>query len=215
MLELYKRALAAGVQVHTHTNGDQATQMALDMLEPALKAHPSPDHRFTLQHCQLADAAQFRKMAAMDMCVNLFANHHFYWGDEHYRLTVGPERAERMNACRTALASGVPMAIHSDAPVTPLGPLFTAWEAVNRITASGRTQGEGEKISVAEALYAITIGAAYTLHLDHEIGSIEIGKKADLAVLEDDPTEVDPTELKDIKVWGTVQNGRIFAAEDL
>jgi predicted amidohydrolase YtcJ len=154
-------------------------------------------------------------MAAMDMCVNLFANHHFYWGDEHYRLTVGPERAERMNACRTALASGVPMAIHSDAPVTPLGPLFTAWEAVNRITASGRTQGEGEKISVAEALYAITIGAAYTLHLDHEIGSIEIGKKADLAVLEDDPTEVDPTELKDIKVWGTVQNGRIFAAEDL
>ncbi|MCI5095888.1 MAG: amidohydrolase [Rhodobacteraceae bacterium] len=215
MLELYKRALAAGVQVHTHTNGDQATQMALDMLEPALKAHPSPDHRFTLQHCQLADAAQFRQMAAMDMCVNLFANHHFYWGDEHYRLTVGPERAERMNACRTALASGVPMAIHSDAPVTPLGPLFTAWEAVNRITASGRTQGEGEKISVAEALYAITIGAAYTLHLDHEIGSIEIGKKADLAVLEDDPTEVDPTELKDIKVWGTVQNGRIFAAEDL
>ena len=215
MLELYKRALAAGVQVHTHTNGDQATQMALDMLEPALKAHPSPDHRFTLQHCQLADAAQFRKMAAMDMCVNLFANHHFYWGDEHYRLTVGPERAERMNACRTALASGVPMAIHSDAPVTPLGPLFTAWEAVNRITASGRTQGEGEKISVAEALYAITIGAAYTLHLDHEIGSIEIGKKADLAVLEDDPTEVDPTELKDIKVWGTVQNGRIFAAKDL
>ena len=215
MLELYKRALAAGVQVHTHTNGDQATQMALDMLEPALKAHPSPDHRFTLQHCQLADAAQFRKMAAMDMCVNLFANHHFYWGDEHYRLTVGPERAERMNACRTALASGVPMAIHSDAPVTPLGPLFTAWEAMNRITASGRTQGEGEKISVAEALYAITIGAAYTLHLDHEIGSIEIGKKADLAVLEDDPTEVDPTELKDIKVWGTVQNGRIFAAEDL
>lgn len=215
MLELYKRALAAGVQVHTHTNGDQATQMALDMLEPALKAHPSPDHRFTLQHCQLADAAQFRKMAAMDMCVNLFANHHFYWGDEHYRLTVGPERAERMNACRTALASGVPMAIHSDAPVTPLGPLFTAWEAVNRITASGRTQGEGEKISVAEALHAITIGAAYTLHLDHEIGSIEIGKKADLAVLEDDPTEVDPIGLKDIKVWGTVQNGRIFAAQDL
>jgi len=215
MSELYNRALAAGVQVHTHTNGDQATQMALDMLEPALKAHPSPDHRFTLQHCQLADAAQFRKMASLGMCVNLFANHHFYWGDEHYRLTVGPERAERMNACRTALASGVPMAIHSDAPVTPLGPLFTAWESVHRITASGRTQGEGEKISVDAALYAITMGAAYTLHLDGEIGSIEVGKKADFAVLEDDPTTVDPMALKDVRVWGTVQNGRIFAAADL
>lgn len=215
MLELYNLALAAGVQVHTHTNGDQATQMALDMLEPALKAHPSPDHRFTLQHCQLADAAQFRKMASLGMCVNLFANHHFYWGDEHYRLTVGPERAERMNACRTALDTGVPLAIHSDAPVTPLGPLFTAWEAVNRITASGRTQGEGEKIPVDAALYAITLGAAFTLHLDDELGSIEVGKKADFAVLEEDPTGVEPMALKDIQVWGTVQNGRIFAAADL
>ncbi len=213
--DLYHRALKAGVQVHTHTNGDQATQMALDMLEPALKAHPSPDHRFTLQHCQLADAAQFRKMKALDMCVNLFANHHFYWGDEHYRLTVGPERAERMNACRTAQDTGVPMTIHSDAPVTPLGPLFTAWCAVNRITASGRVQGEGEKIPVADALRAVTLGAAYTLHMDGEVGSIEVGKRADFAVLEDDPTEVEPAALKDIPVWGTVQGGRIFAAEAL
>ena len=215
MLDLYKRALKAGIQVHTHTNGDQATQMAIDMLEKALTETPIPDHRFTLQHCQLADAAQFRKMNKLGMCVNLFANHHFYWGDEHYRLTVGPERAERMNACRTALACDVPMTIHSDAPVTPLGPLFTAWCAVNRITASGRTQGEGEKISVAEALYAITMGASHTLHLDDELGSIEVGKRADFAVLEDDPTEIDETNLKDVRVWGTVQDGRIFGATDL
>ena len=143
---LYRLALAAGVQVHTHTNGDEATEMVLETLAPALKETPSPNHRFTLQHCQLADAAQFRKMKELNMCVNLFANHHFYWGDEHYRLTVGPERALRMNACRTALETDVPMAIHSDAPVTPLGPFFTAWCAVNRLTASGRTQGEHEKI---------------------------------------------------------------------
>lgn len=215
MLDLYKRALKAGIQVHTHTNGDQATQMAIDMLEKALTETPIPDHRFTLQHCQLADAAQFRKMKKLGMCVNLFANHHFYWGDEHYRLTVGPERAERMNACRTALACDVPMTIHSDAPVTPLGPLFTAWCAVNRITASGRTQGKGEKITVAEALYAITMGASYTLHLDDELGSIEVGKRADFAVLEDDPTEIDETNLKDVRVWGTIQDGRIFGAADL
>ncbi len=215
MSELYNRALAAGIQVHTHTNGDQATQMALDVFEPALRANPSPDHRFTIQHCQLADAAQFAKMGKLGMCVNLFANHHFYWGDEHYRLTVGPERAMRMNATRTALAANVPLAIHSDAPVTPLGPLFTAWAAVNRITASGRTQGEGEKIGVDQALYAITMGAAYTLHLDAELGSIEIGKRADFAVLDDDPTAVDAMALKDIPVWGTVQGGRIFPAAEL
>ena len=148
--ELLHLALAAGVQVHTHTNGDQATQLVLEKLAPALQANPNPDHRFTLQHCQLADAAQFRLAAKLGMCVNLFANHHYFWGDEHYNLTVGPDRATRMNACRTALDSGVPMAIHSDAPVTPLGPLFTAWAAVNRITASGRVQGDEERIDVSK-----------------------------------------------------------------
>ncbi|MDT2078046.1 MAG: amidohydrolase, partial [Planktomarina sp.] len=213
--ELLHLALEAGLQVHTHTNGDQATQLVLEKLAPALQKHPNPNHRFTLQHCQLADSAQFRTAAKLGMCVNLFANHHFYWGDEHYALTVGPDRATRMNACRTALDSGVPMAIHSDAPVTPLGPLFTAWAAVNRITASGRVQGEEERIQVHEALWAITMGAAYTLHLDGEIGSIETGKKADFAVLDADPTVCDPILLKDIGVWGTVQGGRIFPASNL
>ena len=214
MQEIYELALAEGIQVHTHTNGDQATQLAIEKLELALKKVPSNDHRFVLQHCQLADRAQFKKMAALKMSVNLFANHHFYWGDEHYRLTVGPDRALRMNATRTALDCGVPMTIHSDAPVTPLGPLFTAWCAVNRLTASGRTQGEHEKITVDEALWAVTMGAAHTLHMDGLIGSIEVGKRADFAVLESDPREAEPEKLKDVEVWGTIQGGRVFAAAD-
>ncbi len=212
--EAYRLALAAGVQIHTHTNGDEATDLVLECMEEALRTHPSPDHRFTLQHCQLADAAQYRRMHRLGMCVNLFPNHHYYWGDEHYTLTVGPERAERMNPCATALATGVPLAIHSDAPVTPLGPLFTAWCAVNRRTASGRVLGSSERISVADALRTITLGAAYTLKLDHEVGSIETGKRADFAVLEDDPTGIGPERLKDVRVWGTVQGGRVFAAAE-
>ena len=214
MQEIYELALEEGLQIHTHTNGDQATQLAIEKLEVALKKHPSNDHRFVLQHCQLADRAQFERMAALDMCVNLFANHQFYWGDEHYNLTVGPDRALRMNAARTALDCGVPLAVHSDAPITPLGPLFTAWCAVNRLTRSGRTQGEHEKITVDEALWAVTMGAAYTLHMDGQIGSIEVGKRADFAVLESDPREAKPEELKDVEVWGTVQGGRVFAAAD-
>jgi predicted amidohydrolase YtcJ len=212
MLAAYRLGLQHGVPIHTHTNGDAATALALDCLETALCEHPVPDHRFTLQHCQLADVAQFRRMQKLGMCVNLFANHHFFWGDQHYSLTVGPERAERMNACATAISSGVPFAIHSDAPVTPLGPLFTAWCAVNRLTASGRCLGEAERISVEQALRAITLGAAYTLHLDGEIGSIEVGKRADFAVLDTDPYAVAPSALKDVSVWGTVQGGRIFEA---
>ena len=215
MRDCYERALRAGVQVHTHTNGDEATQLVLDLMQRALQAAPARDHRFVLQHCQLADDAQFRRMAALGMGVNLFANHHFYWGDQHREVTVGPERAERaerMNACRSALANGVPFAIHSDAPITPIGPLFTAWCAVNRRTASGRVLGEGQRIGVMEALHAVTLGAAWTLKLDGEIGSIECGKRADFCVLLDDPTTGPPEALKDVRVWGTVQGGRVFQA---
>ena len=212
--EIFELALARGIQIHTHTNGDEATALVLDTMEAALQKQPARDHRFTLQHCQLADAAQFRRMKALGMCVNLFPNHHFYWGDQHYAMTVGPERATRMNACATALATGVPMAIHSDAPVTPLGPLFTAWCAVNRRTASGRVLGEHERIGVADALRTITLGAAYTLKLDAEIGSIECGKRADFAVLEDDPIAVGAQALKDVRIWGTVQGGRVFSAAE-
>ena len=210
--EVYEEALQNGIQVHTHTNGDEATDMALDAMEAALRRCNAVDHRFTLQHCQLADAAQMRRMKPLGLHLNLFANHHFYWGDQHYATTVGPERAERMNACRTAQREGLPFSIHSDAPITPLGPLFTAWCAVNRRTASGRILGAQECIAVPDALHAITLGAAATLKLDGEIGSIECGKRADFCVLEDDPTTVAPQALKDLRVWGTVQGGRVFQA---
>lgn len=201
---------AAGFQTHTHVNGDEASELVIDAVERALARAPRWDHRHTLQHCQMADSAQFRRMARLGMCANLFANHLFYWGDIHRDRTLGPERAMRMNACATALREGVPLAIHSDAPVTPIGPLFTAWCAVNRRTASGRTLGEHEKISVADALRAITLGAAFTLKMDGEIGSLETGKRADFAVLESDPLAAPPEALKDVRVWGTVLGGRVF-----
>jgi len=112
-----------------------------------------------------------------------------------------------MNAARTALDAGVHIALHSDAPVTPMGPLFTAWCAVNRQTMTGKTLGMNQCITVDEALYAITLGAAYTLRMDGEIGSIEPGKKADFAILGDDPTVVAPMALKDVPVLGTVSGG--------
>jgi len=201
-----------GFQVHIHTNGDEASEVALNAVERVLAEAPRWDHRHTLQHAQMADAGQFRRARALGMCVNLFANHLFYWGDIHRARTLGPERAERMDACATARDCGVPFAIHCDAPVTPIGPLFTPWCAVNRRTASGRTLGEAEKIPVADALRAITLGAAYTLKLDEEIGSIDVGKRADFAILDRDPLAVPPIELKDVGVWGTMLGGRVFEA---
>jgi predicted amidohydrolase YtcJ len=198
-----------GVQMHIHTNGDEASELALDALEAAARAHPWPGARHVLQHCQMMDEAQFRRAAELGVACNLFANHLWYFGDQHVKGTVGPERAARMNAVRTALDAGLITAIHSDAPVTPLGPLFTAWCAVNRQTMSGQVLGEAERIPVMEALELVTLGAARTLKLDHEIGSIVPGKRADFAVLGEDPTAVPTEAFKDVPVLGTVFGGHL------
>lgn len=212
LVETVRAYHRAGAHLHMHVNGDEASELMIDTLEGALTEYPRRDHRHTLQHCQMADESQFRRMAALGICANLFANHIYYWGDQHRDITMGPDRAARMDACATADRLGIRFAIHSDAPVTPLGPLFTAWCAVNRLTASGQVLGPNERIPVATALRAITLGAAYTLKMDHLVGSIEPGKWADFAVLDEDPTEVPAEALKDVPVWGTITGGEATPA---
>lgn len=202
----------AGLNIHVHCNGDQTIDLCIDTVEQLLLEHPWLDHRHTVEHAQLINQAQFRRMRALGMCANIFANHLWYWGDQHYEQTMGPERANRMEPCGTALRIGVPFTLHSDANVTPLGPLHLIWCAVNRVTPKGRVLGEHEKISAYDALWAVTQGAAYQMHMDHEIGSIECGKWADFTVLHASPLEVDPMAIKDIPVWGTVVGGVKYEA---
>lgn len=198
----------AGVKTHVHTNGDAASKFATEAFAVAMQAHPTADPRHVLEHVQLADRAQFVRMRNLGLCVNVFANHLHYFGDIHWTRTLGPDRASRMDACRDALeVFGGNFAIHSDAPVTPMAPLFTAWCAVNRRTESGRVLGNSQQIPVANALRCITLGAAYVLGLEDEVGSIAVGRKADFCVLEDDPLSVAPLELKDVPVVATLFGG--------
>lgn len=209
IIEAYHRA---GATLHIHTNGDEATELTVEMLDRAISAYPRRDHRHTLQHCQMPDQALYRRIAALGLCCNIFANHIYYWGEAHIAETLGLTRAQSMDACATVLRNNIPLGIHSDAPITPLDPLFTAWCAVMRETSTGRVLGAHERISVEQALYAITTGAAYTLKLDHLIGSIEVGKCADFAVLAQDPLAVAPAGLKDVPVVGIIQGGVFFPA---
>jgi predicted amidohydrolase YtcJ len=209
IFQLVEEMHSRGIQMHIHVNGDEAAEVSLDALSAAMRKHPWPEHRHVLQHCQMMGRDLYIRAADMGVCCNIFANHIWYFGDQHVSSTIGIDRALRMDGCRSALDAGVNIAIHSDAPVTPMGPLFTAWCAVNRQTMSGQTLGAAQCIDVAEALYAITMGAAYTLKLDSEIGSIEAGKRADFAVLGADPLVEEPMSLKDVPVLGTVFGGRV------
>lgn len=198
----------AGVKMHIHTNGDAASELACAAMAGAMLGAGDADLRHTLEHVQMADRAQLQRIARLGMTVNLFGNHLYYFGDTHHERTLGPDRAARMNACRDAAeVFGGNFAIHSDAPVTPMAPLFTAWCAVNRRTESGRVLGDSQQISVAQALYCITMGAAHVLKLDHELGSISSGKRADFCVLHDDPLSADPACLREVRIAGTVLGG--------
>lgn len=210
--EQFLRFHRSGAMVHVHVNGDEATDVFLDAVEAALIQFPRPDHRHTAQHSQLSTPDQYRRMHALGVCANIFVNHIYYWGDQHRDRIIGPDRAQRMNATATALRAGVPLSMHSDSPVTPMDVLATISIAATRTTASGAVLGEFERLTVEQALHAMTIGSSYQLKMDHEVGSIQAGKYADFAVLDRDPLACEAHAVRDIEVRGTMVGGRPFAA---
>jgi predicted amidohydrolase YtcJ len=204
--ERVTRYHAAGFQVAVHGNGDASIDDILDAFEHAFNAHPREDVRPIIIHAQMARADQLDRMAELEVIPSFFSLHTFYWGDRHRRLFMGPERAARMSPAATALEKGVRFTIHCDAPVVPLEPLRLVWSAVNRRTRSGFIVGPAERIDVMQALRAVTIDAAYSMFLDEELGSLEIGKLADLAILSGSPLDA-PATIDQLRVVETIRGG--------
>jgi hypothetical protein len=203
-----------GFQIHCHCNGDAGADLFLDAVEAALDDTPRDDHRHTVIHGQVLRDDQLERMARLGITVSFFSAHIHFWGDRHHDTILGPERAERISPARSAELYGVRYTLHNDASVTPTRPFHLAHCAVNRRTATGRTLGEGQKISVLSALRAQTIDAAWQVFQDDVRGSIEVGKIADFAVLSRDPFEA-PEEIADISVIGTVRRGAVVAGTGL
>ena len=200
----------AGVQIHSHANGDRTLDMTLDTLESLQRIHPRFDHRFTIEHYCISSPAQARRLAALggQASVNIYFVH--FRAQLHSEHGFGPDRSEATARLGSLQRAGAPFALHSDfnLVVTPLSPLLAAWCAVNRLGADGETvMAPGERISVDSALRAITIDAAYILNRDDRLGSIEVGKHADFTILNDDPYEVAAEKIKDIEVHDTVLEG--------
>ena len=196
-----------GMSCSIHTNGNGATEVALQAIEQIRSEQPNIGFRHSFEHCQLATENQFARMAKAGVTPNLFTNHLYYWGDVHSKFTVGEHGVRRMDACRSATNHGLLHGVHSDDMVTEVSPLFSAWCAVNRQSLSGKVYGEDQCLTVTEAMRVITYNHAWLAHQEDVRGSIEIGKWADFTVLAQEATEENREILKDIKIVGTVIGG--------
>lgn len=210
--ELERRAKLfwdAGYQLHIHVNGDLGAEVLLATLEKRIKETPRQDHRFVVVHYANTTEAQVGRFAKNGAIFSVNPYYPVGFADK-YAAGLGKKRADVMVRNASILKHTQHLSFHSDLPMAPADPLFLAWSGVNRITPSGRVAGPEQRIGVDAALRAITIEAAYSWRKEDLIGSIKPGKIANFTVLEQDPYKVDPKKLKDIPVWGTVFEGKLF-----
>ena len=164
-------------------------------------------------HCQTVRNDQLDRMARLHMIASMFVGHVWYWGDVHLK-NLGETRGNRISPVKDALSRKVIVNFHQDTPVTKPDMLHSVWCAVNRVSRTGKIIGREQKISVYEALKAVTINAAYQYFEEDLKGSIEEGKTADLIILDASPLEIETERIKDIQVLETIKDGNtIFCAE--
>jgi predicted amidohydrolase YtcJ len=147
-------------------------------------------------------------MKKLGISPSFLIGHVHYWGRAFLDRLLGQERAYRLDPCRSALKGGLRISLHSDYNVTPIDPLRCMENAVLRdMHEGGGILNPEECITPLEAMRAVTIDAAWQSHLDDYCGSLELGKAADMVVLERDPTEVAPDTIRKIRIHSTWLDG--------
>jgi len=194
-----------GYQLAMHGNGDAAIEFIINAVEAAQSEYPRPDARHLIVHAQTIRKDQIDRLPALSLTPTFFTSHTYYWGDWHRQFTLGPERASNISPARWAQQAGVKFSLHSDTPVTPIAQQQLLWSATKRQTQSGVTLGPDQRIDMQTALRAITIDAAWQNHMEDEVGSLEVGKFADLVVLSQSPFDVE--DVRSINVLATYING--------
>jgi hypothetical protein len=198
--------LERGVPVLAHANGDAAIELMIDGIAVALEGKPIPDHRATIIHAQLIRPDQLDRVKALGIIPSYYSVHPYFWGDWH-RLSFGEERAGFISPLRATIDRGIPYTVHNDSPIVPPDMMRLVAITVNRLTRSGFVLGPDQRVSVMEALYAVTLGAAYQYFEEDEKGSLTVGKRADLVILAENPLLVDPLQLENIAIVETFSRG--------
>jgi predicted amidohydrolase YtcJ len=208
-----RTAHAAGWQIGVHAQGDRAIDRVLDAYEAALDARPRDDHRHRIEHCGGPRPDQLERMVRLGVWA--IGQPRYFWdAGDAWLGSLDEARVHRLQPYREMVEAGVRFALSSDAPVASYRPLDTIASAVTRATVGGKVVGEAQVLSVDEALRAHTAAAAASYHVDERIGTLEVGKLADVVVLEGDPFSMPPVRLGDIAIDLTILGGEIVYRAD-
>ena len=202
----------AGLQIAVHAIGDKANHMVLGMYEEAERQNGARDRRFRIEHAQhlrMEDIPRFGKLHVIASMQPYHCIDDGRWAEKR----IGPERAKGTYAFRSLLDSGAVLAFGSDWDVAPMQPLMGIYAAATRRTLDGKHPNgwaPEQKITVAEAIRAYTMGSAYASFDDKIKGSIEPGKLADMVVVSDDILRIPAVEIEKTRVETTVFDGKVI-----
>ncbi len=200
---------ADGWQVLTHAQGDRGVREILDVYHRALSGagRTGADHRWRLEHCLLAPPGELARALDLGVAPSFHVDHVRWYGPELRDGILGPHRCDHLMPVGTAHRLGHRVSLHADSPMYPAGPLRLAATAVGRRTRRGDRLAPAEAVDVDTALRAVTVDAAWQLGLEGITGSLLPGYRADLCVLETDPTRLDSTSLEELAVVATWLDG--------
>lgn len=205
--EYVEYAFANDIPVLAHANGDAASDQLIAAVRSANSKFGKADRRTVMIHAQTVREDQIQQMVEEEINPSYFVVHTYYWGDWHRDSVFGVERASRISPLRSSTEKGLRYTIHNDTPIVPPDMMRLLWSSVNRVTRSGKVLGEAQSATVMEGIRAMTIDAAHQYFEENSKGSITVGKRADLVILDRNPLKVDAMMIKDIAVLETIKDG--------
>jgi len=207
--QLYKQAIKAhndDWQIGIHANGDVGIDIALRVYERLQKENYKDDPRFRLEHCTVINDDLIKRIKALNAIPNPFSTYVYFHGEK--MKEYGKERLENMFAVKSFLDAGINVTQTSDYPPGPFEPMMAIQSSVTRTDYNGEIWGPSQKISVEEAIKVGTINGAYASFEENIKGSLEVGKLADLVILDKDPRTIDPMRIIDIPIQRTMVGGK-------
>lgn len=201
-----------GFRIRLHAIGDAGVRLALDAFEEAQKINGFRDSRHTIEHIESIHPDDICRFQQLDIIASMQPQHLASLEQEMYQLRLGTQRDKFTFAIKKLKKAGAKLAFGSDFPVVSLNPMLEIYRAVTRVDSTGlaaNTWNIDERIILGEALKAYTVGSAYGSFRENELGTLEVGKLADIIVLDRNLFEIPEEELLDTKVKLTIMNGNI------